>query len=127
MAAHVQADTIPDAIRPGLTLRDALQNSSEFFGEYAVYRAWIAVRHIINALKNRPIPVRMVDFQDRIIDLRGQTYRRLTPKHVTDEKNGDIIQDAPTPYPAPCGRTGSLALDIVRIPRWGARDDGGVF
>jgi len=39
VAAHVQADTIPAAIRPGLTLRDALQNSSEFFGEYAVYRA----------------------------------------------------------------------------------------
>jgi hypothetical protein len=39
VAAHVQADTIPDAMRPGLTLRDALQNSSEFFGEYAVYRA----------------------------------------------------------------------------------------
>jgi hypothetical protein len=39
VAAHVQADTIPDAIRPGLTLRDALLNSSVFFGEYAVYRA----------------------------------------------------------------------------------------
>ena len=39
VAAHVQADTIPDAMRPGLTLRDALLNSSEFFGEYAVYRA----------------------------------------------------------------------------------------
>lgn len=39
VAAHVQADTIPDAIRPGLMLRDALLNSSEFFGEYAVYLA----------------------------------------------------------------------------------------
>ena len=56
VAAHVQADTIPDAMRPGLTLRDALLNSSEFLGEYAVYRAWIAVRHIIKALKNSPMP-----------------------------------------------------------------------
>jgi hypothetical protein len=79
VAAHVQADTIPDAIRPGLTLRDALLNSSEFFGEYAVYRAWIAVRHIINALKKRPIPARMV--QVKISELKGQTYRRLTPKY----------------------------------------------
>lgn len=73
MAAHVQADTIPDAIRPGLTLRDALQNSSEFFGEKAVYRAWIAVRHIINALKNKPIPVRMVNF---LVQVREQRDRR---------------------------------------------------
>lgn len=51
------ADTIPDAISPGFTLLEALLNSSEFFGEKAVYRAWIAVRHIINALKNRPIPI----------------------------------------------------------------------
>lgn len=69
MAAHVQADTIPDAIRPGLTLRDALLNSSEFFGEKAVYRAWIAVRHIINALKNRPIPVRRFGFQVNLREL----------------------------------------------------------
>jgi hypothetical protein len=63
VAAHVQADTIPDAISPGLTLRDALLNSSELLGEYAVYRAWIAVRHIIKALKNRPMPEQIVDFQ----------------------------------------------------------------
>jgi hypothetical protein len=63
VAAHVQADTIPDAIRPGLTLREALLNSSVFFGENAVYRAWIAVRHNIKALKNNPMPVRIVRFQ----------------------------------------------------------------
>jgi hypothetical protein len=62
VAAHVHADTIPDAMRPGLTLRDALLNSSEFLGEYAVYRAWIAVRHIIKALKNSPMPVHIDDF-----------------------------------------------------------------
>ena len=56
VAAHVQAETIPAAIRPGLTLRDALENSSAFSGEKPVYRAWRAVRHIINALKNKPIP-----------------------------------------------------------------------
>ena len=39
VAAHVQAETIPEAMRPGLTLRDALLNSSVFFGENAVYRA----------------------------------------------------------------------------------------
>jgi hypothetical protein len=39
VAAHVQAETIPEAIRPGLTLRDALLNSSVLFGENAVYRA----------------------------------------------------------------------------------------
>jgi hypothetical protein len=85
VAAHVQADTIPEAIRPGLTLRDALLNSSEFFGEYAVYRAWIAVRHIINALKNRPMPLRMVNFHVQIKDPSGQTYRRLIPKYAIDE------------------------------------------
>src|SRR5712671_4278323 len=63
VAAHVQADTIPDAMRPGLTLRGALLNSSVFLGEYAVYLAWIAVRHNIKALKNRPIPAQVVGFQ----------------------------------------------------------------
>ena len=39
VAAHVQAETIPEAIRPGLTLRDALENSSALLGEKPVYRA----------------------------------------------------------------------------------------
>ena len=47
---------MPAAISPGFTLRDALLNSSEEFGEKAVYRAWIAVKPIMKALKNRPIP-----------------------------------------------------------------------
>ena len=38
VAAHVQADTMPAAISPGLTLRDALLNSSELEGLNAVYR-----------------------------------------------------------------------------------------
>lgn len=57
VAAHVHADTIPEAINPGLTLLEALENSSEDLGENAVYRACIAVIRIMNALKNRPIPV----------------------------------------------------------------------
>ena len=36
VAAQVHADTIPEAIRPGLILRDALVNSSELLGENAV-------------------------------------------------------------------------------------------
>jgi len=39
VAAHVHAETIPDAMRPGFMLRDALLNSSEFLGEKPVYRA----------------------------------------------------------------------------------------
>ncbi len=56
VAAHVQADTMPEAISPGLTLLEALLNSSELFGENPVYRAWTAVNPIINALKNKPMP-----------------------------------------------------------------------
>jgi hypothetical protein len=47
---------MPAAMRPGLTLREALLNSSEFLGENAVYRAWSAVIPIMRALKKRPIP-----------------------------------------------------------------------
>jgi hypothetical protein len=39
VAAHVQAETMPEAIRPGLTLREAEVNSSEFLGDTPVYRA----------------------------------------------------------------------------------------
>lgn len=39
VAAQVQAETIPDAIRPGLTEREADVNSSEFRGETPVYLA----------------------------------------------------------------------------------------
>lgn len=37
VAAQVQAETIPDAMRPGLTEREAEVNSSEFRGETPVY------------------------------------------------------------------------------------------
>ena len=57
VAAQVQADTIPEAMSPGFTLREALLNSSELLGEKPVYRDWIAVNTIMKALKNRPIPV----------------------------------------------------------------------
>ena len=36
VAAQVQAETMPEAISPGLTLRDALLNSSELLGEKPV-------------------------------------------------------------------------------------------
>lgn len=56
VAAHVHAETIPAAMRPGLTLLDALLNSSALFGEKPVYRVCIAVNPSINALKKRPMP-----------------------------------------------------------------------
>ena len=57
VAAQVQADTIPEAMSPGFTLREALLNSSELLGEKPVYRDWMAVNTIMKALKKRPIPV----------------------------------------------------------------------
>jgi hypothetical protein len=36
VAAQVHAETMPEAMRPGLTLREAVLNSSEFFGENGV-------------------------------------------------------------------------------------------
>jgi hypothetical protein len=36
VAAHVQAETMPDAISPGFTEREADENSSESFGETPV-------------------------------------------------------------------------------------------
>jgi hypothetical protein len=51
---------MPAAMRPGLMLREALLNSSEFWGENAVYRAWSAVIPIIRALKKRPIPATII-------------------------------------------------------------------
>lgn len=56
VAAHVQAETMPEAISPGFTEREADENSSEFLGEKPVYRACIAVKPTMKALKNNPIP-----------------------------------------------------------------------
>lgn len=57
---------MPEAMRPGFTLLEALLNSSEFFGEKPVYRAWIAVSTIMNALKKRPIPVGKISGMRRV-------------------------------------------------------------
>lgn len=57
VAAHVHAETIPAAMRPGGTLRDAELNSSALLGFQRVYRAWILVMRTMNALKNRPMPM----------------------------------------------------------------------
>jgi hypothetical protein len=43
VAAHVHAETIPTAIRPGLMLFSADKNSSVLFGSNEVYRFWIYV------------------------------------------------------------------------------------
>lgn len=60
VAAVVQAETIPAAMRPGLTLREAVLNSSALLGENEVYRPWSVVIPIIRALKNSPIPAKMI-------------------------------------------------------------------
>jgi len=86
VAAHVHAETIPEAISPGLTLREALVNSSEFFGEKAVYRAWIAVRHIMKALKNKPIPRKIFREDGRL--RTTPTYRPLTRKSKHTVEHG---------------------------------------
>ena len=85
MAAQVHADTIPEAIRPGFTLREALVNSSEFLGEKAVYRACRAVRPIMKTLKNRPIPVIKfaICFGSAISARNSNTYLRLKGKFVS--------------------------------------------
>lgn len=71
VAAQVQADTIPDAIRPGLTDRDAVLNSSDCFVEYTVYRFWIQDIPIIRKAKKKPIPTTTPAFTlaDIIVDV----------------------------------------------------------
>ena len=86
VAAHVHAETIPEAIKPGLTLREALVNSSEFFGEKAVYRAWIAVRHNMKALKKKPIPRNNVREDGRL--RTTPTYRQLARESKHTVENG---------------------------------------
>lgn len=44
-------------MRPGLTLLEALLNSSEFLGEKPVYRDWMAVKPTMKTLKNKPMPI----------------------------------------------------------------------
>ena len=56
VAAQVHAETIPEAMRPGLTDRDAVLNSSDCFVEYAVYRFWIHEMPIMRKAKKNPIP-----------------------------------------------------------------------
>ena len=95
VAAQVHAETIPDAMRPGLTLREALLNSSEVFGEKPVYRAWIAVKSTMKALKNRPIPV---EDEFEYCFVFGHTYRRLRSLlRETDFDEDHRKSNAPTP------------------------------
>jgi hypothetical protein len=56
VAAHVHAETIPDAIRPGFTDLDAVLNSSDCFVEYVVYRFCSHDMPIITNAKKKPMP-----------------------------------------------------------------------
>ena len=82
VAAQVQAETIPDAMRPGLTDLDAEENSSELAGLNAVYRDWMNVRTSMKALKKSPIPAKPRPFSFRV---------------------SQVTRNAPTttPYPTP--------------------------
>jgi hypothetical protein len=57
VAAHVQALTIPAAMRPGGTDRDAELNSSAELVLCEVYRVCSRDIPIITKAKNRPIPI----------------------------------------------------------------------
>lgn len=54
---HVHDETIPAAISPGLTLREAVLNSSDCFVEYVVYLFCRYVIPSIRAAKKPPIPI----------------------------------------------------------------------
>lgn len=56
VAAHVHADTMPDAIKPGLTLREAVLNSSDVVVENLVYLFCNLVIPIIRKAKKKPTP-----------------------------------------------------------------------
>jgi hypothetical protein len=59
VADQVQAETIPATMRPGLTFRDAVLNSSDCLVEKAKYRFWNLVVRIMIRLKAAPIPAMM--------------------------------------------------------------------
>ena len=98
VAAHVQALTMPEAIRPGLTAREADENSSEFDGEKAVYRDCRYVNTSMKALKKSPMPI---EFNQPLVK------REVAGPH----------EPTTTPYPAPCGKTSAGELDITRAPQ----------
>lgn len=59
MADHVQEDTIPAAMRPGLILLDAVLNSSEFIVENVVYLFCNQVKPSMMMAKTPPMPMTM--------------------------------------------------------------------
>jgi hypothetical protein len=98
VAAHVQAETIPEAMSPGFTEREADENSSEFLGEKPVWRACIAVKPTMNALKNNPIPRRFQQLAEN--GLQGlKTYQRLTRLQDISVKlqSMEVETNSPTP------------------------------
>lgn len=100
VAAQVQAETTPAAISPGLTVLDALVNSSEFFGEYEVYRVCKTVSNIINRLKNIPIPDAPIQMWAFFARERFQrTYRSLKLRISRQDLSRDwtLTDNVPTP------------------------------
>jgi hypothetical protein len=57
VAAQVQAETMPEAMSPGLTEREAVLNSSDWWVEYCVYRFWRYDMNIIKNAKKKPMPM----------------------------------------------------------------------
>jgi len=92
VAAHVHADTIPEAIRPGLTDLEAVLNSSDCFVEYIVYRFCSQEIPIMRNAKKNPIPTTTPKFSSV-----------LAMNKIADE----------LPYPAPTGSGGAVELAIV--------------
>lgn len=56
VAAHVHAETMPEAIKPGLTLREAVLNSSEVLVLKRVYLFCSQVMPIMTKAKKKPTP-----------------------------------------------------------------------
>ena len=81
VAAHVQALTIPAAMRPGGTDRDAELNSSAELVLCDVYRDWSLEIPIMANAKNKPIPIYQVSLltspEGRQIHLQRHHSRQL--------------------------------------------------
>jgi hypothetical protein len=91
VADQVQELTIPAAIRPGFTLRDAVLNSSAWREEKAVYLFCSHVTHNIRIAKTPPIPITC-----NLVD-------QLFLDHTICGNN--MPEKLTMPYPAPGGKT----------------------
>jgi len=93
VAAHVQAETIPDAMSPGFTLRDAVLNSSGWLVSYVVYLFCIYEMPIITKAKKNPTPI-------------------TTPMSWLAPRKHNSI--ANIPYPAPTGSGVTVVSAMMR-------------